>query len=161
MRKPIIVGLDPGNITAYAILGINGGLVAISHSRYYNVSSIISEVVKFGRPIIISTDRKKCPNFVKAVAGNLGSRLFTPKEDLSNVKKIKLVDTFLKFQKEFIEIENKHERDALAAALSAFRNVKPLLKKIEDGIKNKDKAEKVKEVVLVNNVPIAEALKEV
>ncbi len=73
-----------------------------------------------------------------------------------------MMDNFLKTKKEFIKLNNKHEKDALVAALYGLRSINTLIKKIDDHLKQKNKSyldKEVKRKVLVDQIPISEAVK--
>ena len=78
-------------------------------------------------------------------------------------KKTKLVDGFLKRQKEFIKISNKHEKDALASALYGYKKVREFLGRIEENlkkIKDPEKAQLLKEKIFREKVSITKTLRE-
>lgn len=92
----------------------------------------------------------------------LGARVVEPDHTLQFREKIRIVDGYLKGLPGFVEIENRHEKDALCAALYALRRVNPLLKRIDDTLGQQKKehlSEKVKGLVLVEGVSIAAALR--
>ena len=156
MDKLTIIGIDPGTTKSYAILDINGNILEVQSSKKLDSSMIIKEIIKFGKPIIIGTDVKKTPEFVEKIASSFGARVFSPKINLQGQHKTKLVKKFLK-KKDF-EINNKHENDALISAVLAYKNIKPLLKKIEDKYKNKSEMiEAIKNLVLKEEVNIKSA----
>ena len=55
-------------------------------------------------------------------------------------------------------MKNRHELDALAAALIAWKSFKNLFNKIENEIMDERISEEVKKVVVVENIPIKRAL---
>ena len=60
-----------------------------------------------------------------------------------------------------IKVKNKHELDALAAALIAFKHYQPLLNKIDNHLNqiNKNYLNKqIKNTVLVKDIPIKKAI---
>ena len=65
-------------------------------------------------------------------------------------------------KKDFVKLNNKHEKDALAAALYGLKKTKTLIKKIDDHLKQNNKKhlfEEVKRRVLLEGTPIAKAVK--
>ncbi len=162
MDKLLIAGVDPGTVGAYAILDLNGNLIDIASGRDFNQSKITLQMVKHGKIIIIGCDVYQAPSLTKKLASAIGAKIITPDHDLKYLEKIKIVSEFLKTNKEFIELNNKHEKDALAAALYGLKRTKNLLKRIEDHLKQNNKMylfEDVKRKVLLDDTPIVEAVR--
>ncbi|MFC1787100.1 DUF460 domain-containing protein [Halobacteriota archaeon] len=112
----LIVGIDPGTTTGVAILDINGGLVNLFSSRVVSISDVIEHIIGYGRPLIIASDVTPAPNTVEKIKRAFNAVLFSPNESLPTNDKINLAKQF--------RYRNEHERDALAAALWAFRDCK-------------------------------------
>lgn len=152
-KNLLIVGIDPGTTTGYAVLDINGNLVQLGSSKDFNLNSLISETIKLGRAILVGTDKLKTPGLVQAFATKLGAKIIIPKEDLKVNEKKSKVSGFV--------YSNEHEGDALASALFAYRTAKPLLDKIDffaeenkkQGIRNM-----LKEIVLLKKISIKNAV---
>ncbi len=147
-RKLLIVGIDPGTTTGYAILDISGNLVAVDSSKNLGLSWLISEVAKFGRVVIAGTDKGKVPDLVHRFAAKLGAKTINPKEDLSIAEKREMSKMF--------SVKNCHENDALASAFFAFNEVRHLIRKI-DKIDFGDR-ESVKELVISKGMSIKHAV---
>lgn len=162
MDRLLIAGIDPGTVGAYAILDLNGNIVKISSGRDFNQSRITKEITKHGKIFMIGSDVYPCPNLSEKIARIIGARIVSPDHNLSYLEKIKIVDEFLKEKKEFVNLENKHEKDALAAALYGLKKIKTLMKKIDDHLEQKNLKhleEEIKRKVLLENVPISKAVK--
>ena len=155
MDKLTIIGIDPGTTKSYAVLDLYGNILEIKSSKKLNESTITKEVFKFGKPVLIGTDVKKVPNLVEKVASNLGAKVFKPEINLHGNHKSKLVKKFLKDKK--IEVNNKHENDALISAILAYKSIKPLLHKIESKYP-KLNVEEIKNLVLKENINIKQAI---
>jgi len=163
VEKILIAGIDPGTVSGYAIIDIEGNLVSIGSERELTTGDLILKIIKHGKIYAIGSDVYPCPNLTNKIATRIGVRVISPDHDLKYLEKIKIVDTYLKKQKKIIKINNKHEKDALAAALYGLKKINGLLKKIDDHLKEHNKIylkEQVKRRVLVDNVPIVEALRE-
>ncbi len=154
MKKLIILGVDPGTTKSYAILDINGNILNIKSSKKLTSDLIIEDVIIHGKPILVGTDVKKAPSFVEKIASSFGAKLYKPKTNLTGMHKTRLVKKFLKHKD--IEINNKHENDALISAVLAYKSIKPLLKKIEDKHFELN-TEEIKNLVLKENINIKEA----
>ena len=162
LGKLLIAGIDPGTVGAYALLDIEGNIIHIDSGREFNLSKIALEITKHGKVFIIGCDVYQCPSLTKKLASIIGAKIITPDHDLRHLEKIKIVNEFLKTKKEFIELKDKHEKDALAAALYGLKKTKTLIKKIDDHLKQNNKKhlfEEVKRRVLLEGTPIAKAVK--
>ena len=152
-KKLLIVGIDPGTTLGYAILDIDGNLLELKSSKQLSFSQLISKTIEKGKILAVGCDKKNVPNFVKNFAIKNGAKLIHPKTDLSIKEKKEITSTF--------NPEDDHQRDALASALFAFKEVSPLLKKINSFIK-KYKKEKIqnelKELVILKEKSINDAL---
>ena len=123
MPKALIVGVDPGVNTGIAILDAKGELIAITSKRYAKKSEITKYITKFGNSVIVASDVNPSPKSVKKIAKSLGSKLFYPEVSLSNIEKNEIVKKY--------EIRG-HQKDALAAAIKAYKRYHELFSKIQD-----------------------------
>jgi len=142
------------------LLDIYGSLVNVSSSKNYNLESIIKEMSSYGKVVVVGTDVNPCHKFVRKISKALKAELFIPKENMLVKKKVYLNNEFRKETK--IKMKNKHQRDALAIAMIALKSLNPLLNKIELHLIQENKehlTEKVKEIVLVERIPINKAVK--
>jgi len=162
LAKLLIAGIDPGTVNAYAILDIEGNVIDIGSGRTLNHGEITLKIIKYGKVFLVSSDVKVPHSAVKKIACRIGARVVSPDHDLKYFEKIKIIDSFLKTKKEFVDIKNKHEKDALAAALYGFKRIRSLVKKIDDYLAQHNKthlAETVKRKVLVENSTISDAVR--
>jgi predicted RNase H-like nuclease (RuvC/YqgF family) len=112
-RGYIIVGLDPGTTTGIAALNLSGELVDLTSSRGLSSSDVIEWIAARGRSLVVATDVYPTPGSVEKVKRAFNAVLYSPGGDIPAEEKIAL-------GKEF-GYKNDHERDALAAAMSAFK----------------------------------------
>ena len=115
-RGYIIVGLDPGTTTGIAALNLSGELVDLTSSRAMSSSDVIEWIAARGRSLVVATDVFPTPGSVEKVKRAFNAVLYSPGGDIPAEEKIAL-------GKEF-GYKNDHERDALAAAVSAFKKYK-------------------------------------
>ncbi|HOE45566.1 DUF460 domain-containing protein [Methanothrix soehngenii] len=115
-RGYIIVGLDPGTTTGIAALNLRGELVDLISSRAMSSSDVIEWIAARGRSLIVATDVSPTPGAVEKVKRAFNAVLFSPGADMAGEEKIALGRE--------LGYKNDHERDALAAALAAFRKYK-------------------------------------
>jgi predicted RNase H-like nuclease (RuvC/YqgF family) len=109
----LIVGIDPGTTTAIAALDLDGNLLHIASSRQMDMSAVTEALYKVGKPLIIASDVSEMPYSVEKIRRAFSAIAFSPKQDMSVDAKMELTAPF--------SYANDHERDALSAALEAFR----------------------------------------
>ncbi|MFH1506448.1 MAG: DUF460 domain-containing protein [archaeon] len=130
MVSPIILGIDPGTTTGYAIVDLHGKLVKKGSAKNISMSSLINKIIRSGKPILIGCDKKVTPGFVEKMASRLGAKIVHPNKDLLKQEKKELVK---------MKIKSDHESDALASALFAYETVKRLFYKIDAILEKKEK----------------------
>jgi predicted RNase H-like nuclease (RuvC/YqgF family) len=111
-RDHVIVGIDPGTTTAAAVVGLDGEVLDVLSTRTADTAAVIEWVIERGRPILVAADVTPMPETVEKIRRSFDAAGWTPDRDLAiDVKKHRTRET---------GYANDHERDALAAALSAF-----------------------------------------
>jgi len=153
MRELLIVGIDPGATTAYAVFDINGKFMLASSSKEFDLNTVVRQVIAIGDPVIIGTDRMKSPEYVLKLATKLGCRIYNPSYDLKVGEKIAATRS--------LKLRNDHERDAAASAIYAFRDCRALLEKADKFLERESKhhlAGEVKRLVLLDEISIRAAI---
>jgi len=110
----LIVGIDPGTTTAIAALDLDGNLLFLTSSRQMSMSDVIEAIYKVGKPLIIASDVHEMPFSVEKIRRAFNGIAHSPRQDMSVETKLEMTSSF--------PYQNDHERDALAAALDAFRS---------------------------------------
>jgi predicted RNase H-like nuclease (RuvC/YqgF family) len=94
-----------------------------------NMADVIESLYKVGKPLIIATDVQEMPYSVEKIRRAFSAIAFVPKQDVSVDTKVEMTAPF--------EYANDHERDALSAALDAYRQYRHkfqnLIKRIPPG----------------------------
>ncbi|MDK2781573.1 MAG: uncharacterized protein PWR13_601 [Archaeoglobi archaeon] len=139
-REYLIVGIDPGTTTAVAALNLRGELVAIHSSREMSFSEMLNFISSLGKPVVIASDVTPAPNTLRKVKSSFNAILHEPKESLSVQLKNELSRGY--------SYSNAHERDAIAAAVNAFRFYKNKFEQIEKRAPPGISVEEVKAMVL-------------
>ena len=125
----LIVGIDPGTTTAFAALDLDGNLLHLQSSRQMAMADVIESLYKVGKPLVIATDVQEMPYSVEKIRRAFSAIAFVPKQDVSVDTKVELTAPF--------PYANDHERDALSAALDAYRQYRHkfqnLIKRIPPG----------------------------
>ena len=149
-----IAGLDPGSTVGIALLDLDGNLVHVDSFKG-DLYEAIKRATQFGKILVVGTDVCKVPRFVEKFAIKVGARIVVPDYDLLFHEKRKKTKEFLKNLD--IKLKDKHQMDALAAALIAFRQYNGLFSKIDSKV-GVNMSRKIRELVLVEDIPIRKAL---
>ena len=111
-RDHVLVGVDPGTTTAVALVGLDGQILDVFSSRTVDAAGVTEWIIEHGRPVVVAADVTPMPETVEKLRRSFDAAGWTPASDLP-------VDEKLHRTREE-GYDNDHERDALAAALSAF-----------------------------------------
>jgi predicted RNase H-like nuclease (RuvC/YqgF family) len=130
-----------GVTTGIAILDIKGKIVDLSSKKEATKAELIKYIMKFGNPLIIASDVNPLPKGIDKLASSLGCHIFYPKVSMSNKEKEKMIEEYKE------EIKDSHQKDALAAALRAFRNYHAMFLKIEEVVKKFEREDLFEDVV--------------
>ncbi len=158
--QPIIVGIDPGTTSAFAVLSFDFEVLKIKSKKEYSLAGLISDIYKEGNPILVGTDKKEIPSFIKEFSQKTGAKIYFPRYDTKKGEKLHIVK-----EKGFSElVKNTHETDALASAIFAYNEYLPLIKKIKNFVKENNKQDiqdKLIVTVLCREISIAKAVSEI
>ncbi|MEM4254972.1 MAG: DUF460 domain-containing protein [Candidatus Norongarragalinales archaeon] len=111
----MIAGVDSGTWRAFAVLDFDGNVVAMESRKNWTPDEFIASLSAFP-PAVIACDKIPVPKNIRLLKSVFSARLFKPHKSLTGVQKTFLTRDY--------RIANEHERDALAAALKAFRSLK-------------------------------------
>ena len=111
-RDHVLVGVDPGTTTAVAVVGLDGEVLDLLSTRTADTSEVIEWVVERGRPVVVAADVTPMPETVEKLRRSFDAAGWTPERDLPVDEK--------QHRTREEGYDNDHERDALAAALSAY-----------------------------------------
>ncbi|MEM3781352.1 MAG: DUF460 domain-containing protein [Candidatus Micrarchaeaceae archaeon] len=145
----LIVGVDCGKTAAIAFLDLNGKLEGLYTGRSAGFGWFVDKIERVGIPVIIASDKEKPDYTAKRLAAAFGAVLFAPDSDISIAKKSELAG----------KVENFHERDALAAARSAYNAYSNKLKQVDKfASASGADADKLKALVIAKQYSIYEAV---
>ncbi|MEM4793517.1 MAG: DUF460 domain-containing protein [Pyrobaculum sp.] len=155
-NRYLILGVDPGVVTGLAILTLDGDVLDTVARRSFSRGDILRYVHQWGVPVVVATDVKEPPEFVKKLAAMCGSVLYSPGRDLTTEEKSQIL------QKTKWRASTSHERDALAAAYKAYLEYKPKFEKITREFGNILKFDQVEyaKALVVRGFSIAQAVSE-
>jgi predicted RNase H-like nuclease (RuvC/YqgF family) len=120
--KYLIVGIDPGTTTAIAAIDLEGNMVQTASSRQTSMAESIEALYHLGKPLVIASDVHQMPYTVEKIRRAFHAVGYTPRQDRTVEEKQELTQGY--------SYTNVHERDALAAALDAFRHYRNKLQNI-------------------------------
>jgi len=158
-ERKLIVGVDPGMVTGVAAVDTNGELILLDSKKDLDRSTLISMIMEKGKPIVIATDKNPPPDAVVKLASMLNAELYVPPHSLTTIEKNEIVESYVKTRIN-VEIEDNHQRDALAAALRALKHFEPKMKQVEAYLEKIDleiSMDKIKEAV-IRGLSVAEAV---
>ncbi|HVN65089.1 MAG TPA: DUF460 domain-containing protein [Methanomicrobiales archaeon] len=126
----LIVGIDPGTTTAVAAVDLDGNVVHLSSGRERSMADIVEALYQAGKPLVLASDVSEMPFSVERIRRAFSAVPFTPREDRTGEEKMALTAGHA--------YANLHERDALSAALDAYRfyhnRFQPLLRRVPPGV---------------------------
>jgi predicted RNase H-like nuclease (RuvC/YqgF family) len=111
-RDHVVLGIDPGTTTAAAIVGLDGEVLDVLSTRTADTADVIEWVVERGRPIVVAADVTPMPETVEKIRRSFDAAGWTPDRDIPIDEK--------QHRTREEGYDNDHERDAMAAALSAY-----------------------------------------
>ncbi|MEM7826600.1 MAG: DUF460 domain-containing protein [Candidatus Aenigmatarchaeota archaeon] len=142
----LIVGIDPGVVTAISLIDLKLDFVEVKSKRNFSKDEIIEFITEKGEPIIMSCDVHRPPQIAKKLASIFNAKLITPNKSMSLKKKNRLVRRCKQ------RIKNRHERDALASAIFAFQKVRPLFNKVDKLVDEKELSDEIKAIIIKNKI---------
>ncbi|MEM7813690.1 MAG: DUF460 domain-containing protein [Candidatus Aenigmatarchaeota archaeon] len=152
----LIVGVDPGLRAGVAGVDIESRQVwfATLYAKSGSRSGIVDAISRRGEPVLFATDRARAPEAVRKIAAAFGCRVWAPRKDVSAREKAELTRG--------IRFRSRHERDALAAALIAYRRHSKLFEEIDAKLKKgmREIGADVKATVIRKRVSIAKAIRD-
>lgn len=168
----IIVGLDPGMTAGVAILDLSGEILGVNSFKEVSRADIIRYIINYGKTVLVATDVHNPPKMVKKMASALNSRIFYPYRDLAVSAKNELVDEYIypqdqrpPMRKSRVDTnstpQNAHERDALAAAIQAYKKYQKKLELIERRTQSLELTPKMVDdikIMVINEIPITKAI---
>ncbi len=123
--KPVIVGIDPGTTSAFAVLDLHGEIMRIHSKKEMRLSELKRSILEVGKPLIVSTDKSTVPVNVEKIAASFGCKIHEPERDLTKKEKLKILSKIK------IKTKNIHEKDALASAIHTYKSLSKQFLKID------------------------------
>lgn len=137
----LIIGIDPGHTVGVAALDFSGRLVHAAHLEGGGMAGAVSLIESWGTPSLIATDVRPAPEMALKLAAAFNVPLFVPqrpwREDDKKEALRQMVEKAVRAglsspgARSSSIAENAHERDAIAAAVAAWRAEQNLLRKAD------------------------------
>ena len=131
--------MDPGTSTGIAVLDLHCNLIHLSSKRNIGRSEAIRTITKYGKPLIVAVDVTPAPKNAESIASSMGSLLYLSEKSMSVDEKNDIVKRFRKNYREKrgeeLKVGDKHERDALAASVKAWKGNSYLLRKVDNALR--------------------------
>ena len=145
MSRNLIIGLDAGANFGVAILDTKGQPLDVKTIRQPTRGEVVRHILRFGNPVIISSDVNPLPRSIEKIANSVGSRTYFPPKALTIREKRKMIDSF---EKDFPDmLTDIHQKDATAAALKAFRVYHGLFVRLEETLEKEGGKGKLDELI--------------
>ncbi|MEM1508749.1 MAG: DUF460 domain-containing protein [Thermofilaceae archaeon] len=159
----LIVGVDPGITTGIAVLTLRGELKLLTSGRELSRGHVTRLLMAYGNPVILATDVVPAPVYVRKLGSMLNAVLITPSINLTAEEKRRLVNEYSETKNVNVLVENSHQRDALAAAIYAFRKLSPKLNEARDKVRKLglDIPEEEVEVLVAKGLTIWDAIRNI
>jgi len=117
-----------------------GRVVDLHSSKDMGMDRAIERLVSLGSVSVIATDVSPVPGFVSRMAGKLGAVVYEPEESALVFDKIVITRGY--------RTEDAHQRDSLAAALTAYASYRNKFVKIDSMGMDSALADEVKHLVI-------------
>jgi predicted RNase H-like nuclease (RuvC/YqgF family) len=159
--KQLIIGVDPGTNCGLAIISTNSKPLLLTSRKQLTRGQITRIIMEYGIPLIIASDKKPVPEFVRKLANMVDGVLFTPSSLMEVTEKRALARVFA--EKWAIKIKNSHVRDALAAAIKALNHYHHKFSQIEQEVHKKGLDIPIDEIQasVIKGTPIQRAIQHV
>jgi hypothetical protein len=122
-RRPTIVGVDPGTTVGLSILSLEGDVLHCASYRGISHDEVVKLISEYGKPAIVATDVYPMPAAVEKIRRSFSAAGYSPGGPIPSEEKIELAKPH--------GYSNDHERDSLAAAISAHKKYRQLFLKVE------------------------------
>jgi len=129
LERKLLVGIDPGTTCGLAVLDLDARPILIESSKGATRDTVIHKISEVGDALIVASDVSPAPDFVRKVASSLKAIIFAPEAAMESSEKHLIIQDYVVEHR--IKSLGPHSRDALAAALKAFRHYSMKFKQVE------------------------------
>ena len=107
------------------MLDLDGRPIDVFSSKNYSISDLVARIISLGKPLIVASDVTPTPSMVKRISSVFSTLAPELDESLSLEEKIALT------KGAGYEYKNAHERDALAASVTAFKRYRKKFSQVQ------------------------------
>jgi predicted RNase H-like nuclease (RuvC/YqgF family) len=159
--KQLFIGVDPGTNCGVAIITTNSKPLLLTSRKQLTRGQITRMIMEYGFPLVIASDKKPVPEFVRKLANMIDGVLFTP-DSLMEVSEKRALSRIYA-EKWGIKIKNSHIRDALAAAIKALNHYQHKFSQIEHEAQKNGRDIPIDEIraSVIKGTPIHRAIQQV
>lgn len=136
------MGIDPGVTTGIAIIDSIGNVLNVYSKRDITKADIIRHILRFGKPIVVSSDISATPKAVEKIAIKFGCIVYSPEISPTLNEKREVTKEYYK------SVKNDHEVDALFAAMKGWKQYRVLFSKVNEILKIFDRQENFPDIML-------------
>ena len=86
-RRLLISGIDVGLHTSVALLNLDGEIIFLDTMKSPKISEVLKTITDHGTVVSVSTDKSKAPSKARKISSSLGSRVISPRKNMTNKKK--------------------------------------------------------------------------
>ncbi len=151
-----ILGIDPGTTAAICLLTLNGRIHLLVSKKNLTRADIIRLVYEHGIPIMVATDVPNPPQLIEKIAGIANAVVYSPSHPIPVSDKQEVARQFADRHK----VKNAHERDALTAAVYAYRSIVSKLRQIDKKVRDEhlsvDRSQL--KALVIKGMPVNEAI---
>ncbi len=157
--KYFILGVDPGTTAAICLLTLSGKIHFVKSRKRMVRADILRIVYEHGIPVLLASDVPKTPHFVEKIASTVNADVYTPNKPIPVAEKNEIAREYA----EEIKLRNAHERDALTAAVYAYRSLLPKLEQIDKKVRDEELQldRNHLKALVIKGMPINEAIAEI
>lgn len=151
-----VLGIDPGTTAAICLLTLNGKVHMLTSRKGLARADIIRMVYEHGIPVMVATDVPHIPQLVEKIASTINAVIYSPNRPIPVSEKQEVAREFAGR----VKVRNAHERDALTAAIYAYRSILPKLRQIDRKIREEQlKIDRTQlKALVIKGTPINEAI---
>ena len=103
------------------MLALDGRVLKVESHKHWKRGEVVEKIALYS-PDVIACDTNPTSDFARSLKRSFGARLLFPKKSMTEYDKHKMA------AKTGVKMNNKHERDALAAALKAYHQLENKLR---------------------------------
>ncbi len=123
-----------------AVVSLDGEVLKVESRKHWPRGDLV-EKIAFHSPEVIACDTNPTSGFAQGLKRSFGARLLFPKKSMTEYDKQRMAS------KTGLKLKNKHERDALAAALKAYHQLENKLRQVEKHARKKSPEKRDKKFV--------------